>query len=344
MTDPLLDIQALQVRYRTPRGVLTAVDGVDLRVQAGETVALIGESGCGKTSLGKAVLRLMAPTSGRILFQGVDLAALPPRRLKPLRRDLQMIFQDPLAALDPRHAALRIVQAPLALHGTPRAQRTARAQALFEQVGLPWSLRERLPHQLSGGQRQRLNIARALATSPRLVVCDEPVSALDVTLQTQVLALLRTLQDTLGVAYLFISHDISVVEALADRIAVMYLGRIVEVLPAGQLWQAAAHPYTRLLLASVPGRDPGARRLPQQAAPAVELPSPYALPQGCRFQSRCPQATGLCRREDPALSPLRPGQEVACHHAATPSALRPIPVRILTQADPCPTPKLSIAV
>lgn len=319
MSTPLLELKALQVRYRTARGTLRAVDGVDLSIDAGETVALIGESGCGKTSLGKSIVRLAPAQDGEIRFAGADLRCLSARRLRPYRHRIQVIFQDSLAALDPRHTALRSLLAPLALQGLGRAARLARAQALFEQVGLPWALGERLPHQLSGGQRQRLNIARALAPGPSLVICDEPVSALDVTLQAQILELLAGLQRQLGVAYLFISHDLGVVSAFADRVAVMYLGRIVEVLPAARLWQDAAHPYTRLLLDSIPGSSPARRRLGAIAAEAVELPSPYELPPGCRFQARCPHADAQCRLREPALLPRSALQAVACHRPAQPS-------------------------
>ncbi|AKQ54777.1 oligopeptide/dipeptide ABC transporter ATP-binding protein [Bordetella hinzii] len=314
MTDSLLELRDLHLRYRTRRGPLSAVDGVSLTVGAGETVALIGESGCGKTSLGKAVVRLNNVSQGEIRFKGQDLARLQGRALRPYRADIQMIFQDTLAALDPRHKAAHSVEMPLRVQGVPSAERRRRVEALFGQVGLSWALRDRLPHQLSGGQRQRLNIARALATRPALVVCDEPVSALDVTLQTQILDLLHGLQQSLGVAYLFISHDLSVVSAVADRVAVMYLGRIVEILPGAQLGRLAAHPYTRLLLESIPGQTPAHRKLAGLAADAVELPSPYALPPGCRFQSRCPRAAALCRQVEPALAPAAPGQAVACHY------------------------------
>ncbi|MFF7710955.1 oligopeptide/dipeptide ABC transporter ATP-binding protein [Pseudomonas sp. NPDC007930] len=312
---PLLQVQDLHVRYHTPRGSLAAVDGVSLALNRGETLAVIGESGCGKTSLGKALVGLNTPAAGSIRFDGQALEALPRRQAQALRRAIQMIFQDPLAALDPRQRAALALEWPLRLN-TPlgRAERLARAHGLCEQVGLEPALLARYPHELSGGQRQRLNIARALASAPSLIVCDEPVSALDVSLQAQVLALLRQLQQQLGVAYVFISHDIAAVQHIADRIAVMYLGRVVEVLPKAQLWQHAAHPYTRLLLAAVPRRDPAQRRLRQAPLLEGDPPSPFALPAGCRFQARCPQASELCRRSEPSLAAHGAGHQVACHH------------------------------
>lgn len=314
MSAPLLQVRDLVVRYRTSAGELTAVDGANLSVRAGETVALIGESGSGKTSLGKAVVRLLQPSAGQILFEGMDIASLSRQQLAVRRGQIQMVFQDPLSALDPRQRARRALEVPLALSGItdPVSQRQAKLE-LLEQVELSASLMERYPHELSGGQRQRLNIARALATRPRLLVCDEPVSALDMTLQAQILALLERLQKQLGVAYLFISHDLSVVERFADRIAVMYLGKMVEVLPGRSLAQSASHPYTQLLAASVPGDSPQARRL--QAVPLVETPAPslYRLPLGCRFRDRCPHAVPACAQADPPLRALTPAHAVACH-------------------------------
>lgn len=312
---PLLQVDDLQVRYPTARGTLAAVDGVSFTVRRGETLAVIGESGCGKTSLGKALVGLTQVSGGEVRYQGQALAGLSRRQLQPLRRAIQMIFQDPLAALDPRHRAVQALGWPLRLHsGLDRAGRLQRTRQLLAQVGLEEDLLQRYPHELSGGQRQRLNIARALATGPELIVCDEPVSALDVSLQAQVLDLLRDLQRRLGVAYVFISHDIGAVQHIAERVAVMYLGRVVEVLPAAQLWQQAAHPYTRLLLAAVPRRDPRERRLRHTALLEGDPPSPFNLPSGCRFQDRCPHASALCQQVEPALALLGNGHQAACHH------------------------------
>ncbi|MBD1551269.1 ABC transporter ATP-binding protein [Pseudomonas typographi] len=312
---PLLQVNDLHVRYHTARGSLAAVDGVSLTVRRGETLAVIGESGCGKTSLGKALVGLTAVTAGEIYYQGQALTGLSRRQMQPLRRAIQMIFQDALGALDPRQRAALALDWPLRLHSSlDRAGRQARARQLLAQVGLEETLMQRYPHQLSGGQRQRLNIARALATEPALIVCDEPVSALDVSLQAQVISLLQSLQQRLGVAYVFISHDIGAVQHIADRIAVMYLGRVVEVLPKASLWQHAAHPYTRLLLAAVPRRDPRERRLRNTPLLEGDPPSPFNLPAGCRFHDRCPHASALCRQTEPPLAPLTQGHSVACHH------------------------------
>ncbi|MDR5781071.1 ABC transporter ATP-binding protein [Caballeronia sp. LZ065] len=308
----LLEIDHLSVRYRTRRGTLTAVDDVSLSLARGETVGLVGESGCGKSSLGRALVRLIDSDDGAVRLDGVDIARLDARRLLPWRRRMQMVFQDPLSALDPRKTVRKTLSLPLELHriGT-RADRRQRIDALLEQVGLAAHLADRLPHELSGGQRQRANIARALSIDPDIVVCDEPVSALDVSLQAQVLNLLADLQGQRGMAYLFISHDLAAVGHLADRIAVMYLGQIVEIVPRDKLWRDAAHPYTRLLLESIPSRS--VRLSSQSDAAAAELPSPYDLPQGCRFRQRCPHAMPVCAQSDPAQSVLSAGHTVHCH-------------------------------
>ncbi|MBB5509176.1 ABC transporter ATP-binding protein [Paraburkholderia atlantica] len=305
----LLEVDRLSVRYTTRRGVLSAVDGLSLQLRRGETLGLVGESGCGKSSLGKSIVHLIEPAEGTVRLDGQDLGALSQRQRLPWRRRMQMVFQDPLSALDPRKTVRRSLTLPLEVHrvGTP-AERRERVDALLHQVGLAATLAERMPHELSGGQRQRVNIARALSVNPDVLICDEPVSALDVSLQAQVLNLLSDLQRERGIACLFISHDLAAVGYLADRIAVMYLGQIVEILPREALWRHAAHPYTQLLIDSIPAR--GARL----AAPsAAELPDPYAPPRGCRFQQRCPHAKSLCGEQPPELIPLGGAHAVACH-------------------------------
>ncbi|RAR56434.1 peptide/nickel transport system ATP-binding protein [Paraburkholderia unamae] len=305
----LLEVDRLSVRYHTRRGVLTAIDTLSLGVARGETLGLVGESGCGKSSLGKAIVRLLEPDSGTVRLDGEDLGALTQGQLLPWRRRMQMVFQDPLSALDPRKTVRRTLTLPLDVHriGT-RTERRARVDALLHRVGLAPALAERMPHELSGGQRQRVNIARALSLDPDVLICDEPVSALDVSLQAQVLNLLADLQRESGSACLFISHDLAAVGYLADRIAVMYLGQIVEVLPRERLWQDALHPYTQLLIASIPAR--GAPLPPPSAA---ELPNPYAPPAGCRFQQRCPHVQPVCREAPPEPVTVDRAHVVSCH-------------------------------
>jgi peptide/nickel transport system ATP-binding protein len=308
----LLDVEALCVRYPARRGTLTAVDHASLGIARGETLGLVGESGCGKSSLGRALVRLVDADSGAVRLDGTDIVPLEGRRLLPWRKRMQMVFQDPMSALDPRKSIRRTLSLPLELHRMGnRAERRERMDALLQQVGLAPQLADRLPHELSGGQRQRANIARALSIDPEVVICDEPVSALDVSLQAQVLNLLADLQQQRGMAYLFISHDLAAVGYLADRIAVMYLGRIVEVVPRAELWRHAAHPYTRLLLDSIPSR--ATRTLTAAVTPIDELPSPYDVPRGCRFRTRCPHAMPACAETDPALVTLSAGHTVACH-------------------------------
>ncbi len=326
---PLLQVEDLDVRYRTRRGVLQAVDRVAFTVQAGETLGLVGESGCGKSSLGKAIMRIVDPHSGAIRLDGVDIARLGGRRLRPHRRRFQMIFQDPAASLNPRRTVGSLIEEPLALHGLGRpAERRDRVRALMAQVGLHPDLGDRLPHQFSGGQCQRVAIARALALEPDLIVCDEPVSALDVSLQAQILNLLSDLQQARGVAYLFISHDLSVVQHLADRIAVMYLGQIVEIAHRTALWRNPAHPYSRALIAAVPRMDPGRHRLDKARLLPGDLPNPYDPPAGCRFHTRCPHAMKICRERPPALTAVAPGHAVACHlHGDGPAAANDLPAK-----------------
>jgi oligopeptide/dipeptide ABC transporter ATP-binding protein len=305
----LLDIENLSVRYRTRRGVLNAVDDLSLSVARGETLGLVGESGCGKSSLGRAIVGLVDLAGGTVRLDGEDINGLPHRQSLTWRRRMQMVFQDPLSALDPRKTVRRTLTIPLDVHriGTS-TERRERVDALLHRVGLAPSLAGRLPHELSGGQRQRVNIARALSLDPDVLICDEPVSALDVSLQAQVLNLLADLQRERAITGLFISHDLAAVSYVADRIAVMYLGQIVEILSGDELWRHAAHPYTQLLIDSIPGRG---ARLPTPSS--AELPNPYAPPRGCRFEQRCPRAMPVCRETPPALSELGGGHVVACH-------------------------------
>ena len=319
---PLLEVQNLRVHFPVKQGVFArvrghvrAVDDVSLTVAAGETVGLVGESGCGKTTLGRAVIRLVEPTGGTIRFEGEDLTRLRGAALRAKRRHFQMIFQDPFSSLNPRLTVGESIGEALDLHRlTPtREARRQRIGELLAGVGLDAAHAERFPHEFSGGQRQRIGIARALAVEPRLIVCDEPVSALDVSVQAQVVNLLQDLQRDRGLAYLFISHDLAVVEHLSHRIVVMYLGRIVEVGPAKELCRTPRHPYTRALISAVPVVDPDAKC--QRIILAGDVPSPIHPPGGCPFHPRCPVAEARCRTEVPPLRETGAGRQVACHLA-----------------------------
>lgn len=291
---------------------LHAVSGVDLAVYEGETLALVGESGCGKSTLGRLLLGLLLPTQGQVFFDGQDLAALPPARLRALRRQMQLVFQDTAAALNPRWTVGQSLAEPLRIHNLcPRGEYATRGAALLTQVGLAPDLLDRYPHQLSGGQRQRVGLARALALSPRLVVCDEPVSALDVSVQAQMLNLLADLQASQGLTYVLISHDLGVVRHSADRVCVMFLGRVCEVGPTQALFSAPRHPYTKFLLDSVPRPDP-TRRGESGPPLAGEIPSPVHPPSGCRFRTRCPYAQDICAQTVPPLTGAGDHQ-AACH-------------------------------
>ena len=291
---------------------LHAVSGVDLAVYEGETLALVGESGCGKSTLGRLLLGLLPPTQGQVFFDGQDLAALPPARLRALRRQMQLVFQDTAAALNPRWTVGQSLAEPLRIHNLcPRGEYAARGAALLTQVGLAPDLLDRYPPQLSGGQRQRVGLARALALSPRLVVCDEPVSALDVSVQAQMLNLLADLQRAQGLTYVLISHDLGVVRHSADRVCVMFLGRVCEVGPTQALFSAPRHPYTKFLLDSVPRPDP-TRRGESGPPLAGEIPSPVHPPSGCRFRTRCPYAQDICAQTVPPLTGAGDHQ-AACH-------------------------------
>ena len=316
MQHPLLVVDDL-VKYfpAAGGGVVHAVDGVSFELAAGETLGLVGESGCGKSTLGKTLMHLHPPTSGSVSLQGKELAAVSRRAMKPLRRDLQMIFQDPFASLNPRTTVGRAIEEPLIVHGIgSSAERRERVGWLLGKVGLPPDAGGRHPHEFSGGQRQRIGIARALALQPKIIVCDEPVSALDVSVRAQVLNLLADLKAEFGLAYLFISHDLSVVEYVCDRVAVMYLGRIVEIAPRQRLWQKPLHPYTRALFEAAPLPDP-TRRRGRRLLLDGEIPSPVNPPSGCRFRTRCPLQIPRCAVETPHLVSAGEGHLVACHRA-----------------------------
>jgi oligopeptide/dipeptide ABC transporter ATP-binding protein len=316
MTAALLEVRGLRKHYALAghgaARTVKAVDGVSFEVQAGRTLALVGESGCGKTTTGKSALRLIEPTAGEILYGGVDLARLSQRDLRERRRELQFVFQDPYASLNPKLSAGAAVAEPLDNFsiGT-RAERRERVAQLFERVGLHPEAARKYPHEFSGGQRQRLGIARALALGPKLIVCDEPVSALDVSVQAQVVNLLMDLQEQLGIAYLFVAHDLAVVRHISHRVAVMYLGRIVELADRDALFAQPTHPYTEVLLSAIPQPDPALRR--PRIALVGEPPSASNPPPGCKFHTRCPLAQARCRVEEPELTPRPDGRQVACH-------------------------------
>jgi oligopeptide/dipeptide ABC transporter ATP-binding protein len=316
---PVLEVSDLKKHFPVKKGLLRrttghvfAVDGVSFAIAPGETLGLVGESGCGKSTVGRTVLRLIEPTAGSIKLDGADITRLGKVELRPYRRRMQIIFQDPFSSLDPRMSAGDIVGEPLRVHGVAGGRdRTARVAALFERVGLRRAQMDNYPHQFSGGQRQRIGIARALALEPKLIIADEPVSSLDVSIQAQVLNLMIDLQRELGLAYLFISHNLAVVEHVSHRIAVMYLGRIVEATDKRTLFTTPLHPYTESLLAAVPVPDPSVKR--NKRVLQGDVPSPVNPPSGCHFHTRCPYAVERCKVEEPLLREVRPGQLVACH-------------------------------
>jgi oligopeptide transport system ATP-binding protein len=297
-------------------GRLRAVDGVSLSVARGETFAIVGESGCGKSTLARLLARLAEPDSGRVLHGGRDVTELSQRALRPLRRDVQMIFQDPFSSLNPRMTVGALVEEPMRAHGIgSAADRRARAAALLARVGLRPELAGRYPHEFSGGQRQRIGIARALALDPSFIVCDEPIAALDVSIQAQVVNLLEDLQQQMGLTYLFISHDLSMVRHIATEVAVMYLGTIVELAQRDQLYASPRHPYTQALLSAVPVPDPEIESTRRRVILKGDVPSPANPPSGCRFRTRCPIAEARCAAEAPAFRKLADGRRVACHFA-----------------------------
>jgi oligopeptide/dipeptide ABC transporter ATP-binding protein len=318
LADPLLSVRRLTKYFPVRSGLfgratgqVRAVDGISLDVGHGETLGIVGESGCGKTTLGRTILRLVEPTSGDIRFDGVDVRALKGKDLRAMRRNMQIIFQDPFSSLNPRMTIGATVREGLTVHRIAEgAAANQRVRQLLEEVGLRGEYASKYPHEFSGGQRQRVGIARALAVEPRFIVCDEPVSALDVSVQAQIVNLLADLRRRRGLTMLFISHDLSVVEYLSDRVIVLYLGRIVELAPARELYAHPRHPYTRALLSATPVPDPDAKR--SRIVLSGELPSPANPPSGCVFHTRCPHATDLCKREAPSLEATSPGHTVAC--------------------------------
>jgi oligopeptide/dipeptide ABC transporter ATP-binding protein len=317
--ETLLEVHDLTKYFPVRRGVLgrtvgqvRAVDGVSMSLFAGETLGLVGESGSGKTTVGRCVLRLIEPTSGRVLFDGTDILALDGEAMRKMRRHMQIVFQDPYTSLNPRMRVESIIGEPLVIHDSlSRSVRKARVSELMERVGLEPGLMRRFPHEFSGGQRQRIGIARALATSPKFLVLDEPVSALDVSVQAQVVNLLQDLQEESGLTYLFIAHDLAVVEQLAQRVVVMYLGKVMESGTREQIYAAARHPYTKSLLSAVPRPEPGRKR--NRIVLEGDIPTPLDPPSGCVFRTRCPIAEEKCALEVPPVVSRGPGHEVACH-------------------------------
>jgi oligopeptide transport system ATP-binding protein len=323
-SEVLLEVKGLVKHFEVgggllgaPASVVRAIDGVDFTLRRGETLGLVGESGCGKTTTGRCVLQLEKPTAGQIIFEGTDITGLSQQNLRKVRRRMQVIFQDPYSSLNPRMTVGDILAEPIKVHRiiTDSAKREKRVRELLEQVGLLPQHARRYPHQMSGGQRQRVGIARALAMEPSLIICDEPVSALDVSIQAQIINLLEDLQASLGLTYLFIAHDLSVVRHISDRVAVMYLGRIVELADRNALYEDPQHPYTRALLSAVPIPDPKLEATRERVVLRGEVPSALRPPSGCGFHPRCPMAESRCSAEIPPLRELKPGHWAACHLA-----------------------------
>ncbi len=315
MNEPLLEVKNLKKYFKTPRGMLHAVDDVSFTIGRGKTLGIVGESGCGKSTLGRTILRLTEPTSGQILFEGRDIAALSREQMRRQRRDMQIIFQDPYSSLDPRKTVSQTIREPLVLNRVckGRDELDGRVAELMETVGLAENLAGTYPHELDGGRRQRIGIARALAMGPKFIVCDEPVSALDVSIQAQILNLMQELQERLGLTYIFITHDLSVVNYFSDEIAVMYLGQMVEKAPAEALFDRPMHPYTQALLSAIP--VPSIRNRKKRIILKGELTSPVDPKPVCRFADRCIYATDRCRAEEPQLTELTPGHFVSCFRA-----------------------------
>ncbi|MCA1319080.1 ATP-binding cassette domain-containing protein [Bacillus tianshenii] len=311
-SNALVEIKKLQKYFSINGGTVKAVDGVDLTIHQGETVGLVGESGCGKSTIGKTAIRLLEATAGEVLFKGKNIFSLSPREMKALRKEVQIIFQDPYASLNPRMTIESIIGEPLDIHQTLKGKaRKDRIKELLRLVGLNEDHMQRFPHEFSGGQRQRIGIARALALQPKFIVCDEPISALDVSIQAQVVNLLKELQDRFNLTYLFIAHDLSMVRYISDRILVMYLGQMVELADSDELCKEPLHPYTQALLSAVPTPSPNGRR--ERIVLEGDVPSPMNPPGGCVFHTRCPQAMDTCRVVKPKWQEVKPAHFVACH-------------------------------
>ncbi|MBM3208093.1 MAG: ATP-binding cassette domain-containing protein [Chlamydiae bacterium] len=314
MTQAILSIQNLKKFFPTKSGLLKAIDDISIDIHAGEVLGLVGESGCGKSTLGKILMKLEQPTEGKVLFEGNDITEISQSSLRAHRKNIQMIFQDPYASLNPRMTVSDIIAEPIDIHRLYQgAQREGKIDELLDTVGIDVSFKNRFPHELSGGQRQRIGIARALALSPKFLVCDEPISALDVSVQAQIINLLKKLQKDFGVTIIFIAHDLGVVKYLSTKVAVMYLGRIVEVAPADELYDSPKHPYTQALISAIPIPDPKMERSRDKLIIKGEIPSPVNPPVGCAFATRCPKAQSSCFHKRPALESISDAHKVACH-------------------------------
>jgi oligopeptide transport system ATP-binding protein len=329
--ETLIEVKDLKMYFPVTKGIVLrrkigdvkAVDGLTFSIRKGETLGLVGESGCGKSTTGRALIQLYKPTTGEVIFHGTDLTKLPPEQMRQMRRKVQMIFQDPYASLNPRMTVGDIIAEPIIVHNLRKGKEAVRerVQELLKLVGLNPYFINRYPHEFSGGQRQRIGIARALAVEPEFVVCDEPVSALDVSIQAQILNLLEDLQNQLGLTYLFIAHGLAAVKHISDRVAVMYLGKIVEIAAGAQLYHTPTHPYTQALLSAVPIPDPDLERTRARIILTGDVPSPLNPPSGCRFHTRCPIATEQCKQEEPELKDIGGGHMVSCHRSSEAIAL-----------------------